>query len=206
MFSKDSLINSNPSPHSPHRIIPPLISPGTTVLDVGCNTGMLGRSLHQSNILDGIDINSQALTKATAYYRHLYHIDLSSPGALSLKKKYDYIIFSDILEHLPRPDLTLKAAGKLLNKNAFVIASIPNIARLEIRLKLLFGQFSYTPSGILNRDHLRFFTRETGVELFRESGYKIVNIIPTGLGHQFNLFPRLTAFQFIYVAQISNEK
>lgn len=206
MFSKDTLIKSNPSPHSPHSLIPTLISPNTTVLDVGCNTGMLGKAIHQTNIIDGIDINDKALKKAKPYYRHLYNSDLTSSKSLSIKKKYDYIVFSDILEHLPRPDQTLKSAKKLLNKDGYVIASIPNIARFEIRLKLLFGQFEYTSSGILNSDHLRFFTQKSAVKLFNESGYKIIKIIPTGFGHQFNVFPNLTAFQFIYIAKISDEK
>ena len=146
---------------------------------------MLGQILHTHNILDGIDINSQALKKAKQYYRHLYQIDLSLPDKLSIKNKYDYIVFSDILEHLPRPDILLQNSKKLLKPHGLIICSLPNIGRFEIRLKLLFGHFDYTPSGILNQDHLRFFTKNTAINLFTQCGYKIVDVIPTGTHSEF---------------------
>ena len=199
MFNKDGLLKINPSVHSPHQIIISLIKPNTTILDVGCNTGMLGKVLCHQDILDGIDINSIALKKARSYYRHLYKIDLSKHLALNIKFKYDYIIFSDILEHLPRPDLLLLQVKKLLKPHGRIICSLPNIARFEIRLNLLFGHFDYTNSGILNQDHLRFFNQHSGKQLFLDTGYRILKIIPTGLGHNLKLFTNLTAFQFVYV-------
>lgn len=206
MFNKDPLLSLNSSLHSPHQIIPAQIRPGNTVLDVGCNTGMLGKVLSKKNTLDGIDINSKALSKAKPYYRHLYQIDLSNADNLNIKGKYDYIVLSDILEHLPRPDLLLKKLKKLLNTNGTIICSLPNIARLEIRLQLLFGKFDYTKAGILNSDHLRFFTRKSAKELFIDSGFKVTKIIPTGFAHRINIFSSLTAFQFIYLAKKYHEK
>jgi citrate lyase synthetase len=51
----------------------------------------------------------------------------------------------------------------------------------------------------MSKDHLRFFTKESAVELFLECGFKIENTIPTGLGHMIKILPTLTAFQFVYV-------
>jgi 2-polyprenyl-3-methyl-5-hydroxy-6-metoxy-1,4-benzoquinol methylase len=202
MFKKDGLINFNLSAHSPHQIISSLLSSGSTILDVGCNTGLLGKHNFKKAIFDGIDINKQALIKAKPYYRHLLLADLSLLKNINLKNKYDFIIFSDILEHLPRPDLTLIFFKKYLKPGGSIIISLPNIARFEIRLQLLFGKFEYTQSGILNQDHLRYFTKKSATDFISKSGYRITKIIPTGLGHQFNILPNLTAFQFIYVAQI----
>lgn len=204
MFEKDGLIKENPSPHSPHQIIASLITPNKTVLDIGCNTGMLGNKIHHRNIIDGIDINRQALRLAKPYYRQLYNIDLSNPKNLNIKNKYDYLVFSDILEHLPRPDLMLTKVRQLLNPHGKIIVSLPNFARFEIRLKLLFGKFEYTKSGITNQDHLRFFTKASAVKLFTDTGYKVTKIIPTGLGHYLKIFSTLTAFQFIYEADLIN--
>jgi len=203
MFQKDGLINTNLSSHSPHQIIPTRIIPNTTILDVGCNTGMLGKILNKKNILDGIDINPKALKKAKKYYRNLYRFDLSTPFNLKLKHKYDYIVFSDLLEHLPRPDLLLIKIKKYLKNNGVIICSLPNIARFEIRLNLLMGKFNYSNSGILNEDHLRFFTKETSIRLFVDCGYTVTKITPTGLGHSLGILENLTAFQFIYEAKIA---
>jgi len=202
MFNKDGLINVNPSIHSPHQIISSLIKPHTEVLDVGCNTGMLGKILHKKNILDGLDINPQALKLAKPYYRHLFNIDLTTSKLSSLTKRYDYIILSDVLEHLPRPDQLLIKIKRFLKPNGFIICSLPNIARFEIRFQLLFGHFNYTESGIINQDHLRFFNKKSGQKLFEQTGYRVVRIIPTGLGHMLKIFSTLTAFQFIYLAKI----
>jgi 2-polyprenyl-3-methyl-5-hydroxy-6-metoxy-1,4-benzoquinol methylase len=205
MFNKDGCLKTNSSPHSPHQIISKEIVPHTTILDVGCNSGMIGKILCKTNTLDGIDINKTALKKAKKYYRHLFCLDLADVNNLKITNKYDYIIFSDVLEHLPRPDLLLLKMKKRLNNGGLIICSLPNIARFEVRLNLLLGKFNYTDSGILNQDHLRFFTRESAQLLFSQNGYQVLKIIPTGLGHQTGMLPTLTAFQFIFIAAINHD-
>lgn len=200
MYQKDVCFRMDLSPHSPHNIIPTLIKKGSVILDVGCNTGFLGKQLKDKDVItDGIDINERALKLAKKYYRNTYKKDLYQ-GKLGIPNKYDYIIFADILEHLPRPDLLLIDSQKYLHKNGKIIISLPNIARFEIRMKLLFGNFDYSP-GILGEDHLRFYTRKSAIEMIRKCGYEVIKIIPTGLGHMLQIFPTLTAFQFIYVCR-----
>jgi len=204
LFPKDKSVQISLSPHSPHNIIPKLIEPNNTVLDLGCNNGVLGIKLkHNNNIIDGVDINNKYFKKAKPYYRHLYTQDLSKP--LILKHKYNYIVLSDILEHLPHPDYLLNQLSKLLKPGGKIIVSLPNIARLEIRIKLLFGIFDYSP-GILSPDHLRFFTKDSAIKLLNNSGFSTQKIIPTGFGHMINILPTITAFQFIFVCSRSQKK
>lgn len=207
MFEKDSLLNLDKSPHSPHSIIPRLIGKkNALVLDVGCNNGLVGREmirLSQASI-DGIDINKEALKEAEKIYRKVFQRDLYDSNLEIENEKYDYIVFSDILEHLPRPDLILRNARKYLKDDGKMIICLPNVARFEIRIGLLFGNFDYN-SGILSEDHLRFFTKKSAQKLIRECGYEIENIVPTGLGHRIKIFANLTAFQFIYICKKQNE-
>ena len=51
--------------------------------------------------------------------------------------------------------------------------STPNIAFASVRLALLCGRFDYTDSGLLERTHLRFYTRATLLRLFHISGLHI---------------------------------
>ncbi len=199
MFKKDNQLSKDNSSHSPHTIIPKLINKNSIILDVGCNVGILGKTLKNKKVLiDGIDINEKFLNKAKKYYKNTFVRDLYNPNLnLDPKISYDYIILSDILEHIPRPDLLLIELKKYLKKDGQIIVSLPNIARFEIRIKLLFGIFEYSP-GILSEDHLRFFTKKTASNMFEKCGYKIINIIPTGLGHKIKILQKLTAFQFIY--------
>lgn len=202
MYKKDPLLKINTQASSPHNIIPSLINAHSSVLDVGCNTGFIGKKLIDKNAtVDGIDINDKALKIASKYYQHTYKRDLYT-GKLSIpQKKYDYIIFADILEHLPRPDLILQDTKKYLKKDGLLLISLPNIARIEIRLKLLLGGFDYTYGGILSEDHLRFFTKKTATELLSRCHYKVLQTIPTGLGYRFPILSSLLAFQFIYICK-----
>ena len=54
---------------------------------------------------------------------------------------YDFLILSEILEHLPLPEMLMK---KLSNKADFFLVSIPNSAFYKFRLQLLFGRFFET--------------------------------------------------------------
>ena len=78
MFEKDPLLERDNSPHSPHNIIPSLIKKEKAlILDVGCNTGMIGREIIRLKeaIVDGIDINNEALAEARKEMMdRLFHI------------------------------------------------------------------------------------------------------------------------------------
>jgi 2-polyprenyl-3-methyl-5-hydroxy-6-metoxy-1,4-benzoquinol methylase len=202
IYKKDGLLKYHDWPHSPHGIIPPYIESHSTVLDVGCNTGYIAQILLKNKCkTDGIDINEQALKKAQKYCVHTYRRDLYLNKLSLPQKKYDYILFVDVLEHLPQPDMVLADSLKYLKKSGRVIICLPNIARFEIRLKLLLGHFDYAP-GIMSPDHLRFYTHDSASQMIQESGLMIEESIPTGLGHIVHIFPKLTAFQFVYICTL----
>jgi hypothetical protein len=55
-----------------------------------------------------------------------------------------------------------------------VIISVPNVANISVRLMLLFGKFDPMARGILDRTHLRFFTRRTIEKLVEQQGFTII--------------------------------
>lgn len=194
----------DPSPYSPNVKILNLIQPGKKVLDVGCASGYLAEKLAKKGCeVFGIEIDKKAAQEARKYCQKVINADVELIKELPFPEKFfDVIVLSDILEHLKRPDLVLIKFKKYLADDGLVIASIPNIARIEIRLKLALGKFYYQESGILKKDHLRFFTLASAKKLFQETNFKIAKIEPTGLGSRIRIFPTLFAFQFIIVAQI----
>lgn len=200
MYFESKILSLDTSPFSPHAIAPCLVEPDSVVLDVGCNAGYLGQYLKEEKncVCDGIDIDQAVLRKAKPFYKNLYKLDLFK-DVFSLKSRYDYILFIDILEHLPNPKRVLKKFVKNLKPEGKAIVCLPNIARLELRLKHLLGNFDYQP-GIMNEDHLRFFTLKTGREMIENCGLKVDQVLPTGLGARLKILPTLTAFQFIYIA------
>ncbi|MBU3957243.1 class I SAM-dependent methyltransferase [Patescibacteria group bacterium] len=194
----------DPSSHSPNVKILNLIKSGKKVLDVGCASGYLAARLVKKKCqVFGIEIDKKAAQKASKHCQKVINDDVELIDKLPFPQNFfDIVVLSDILEHLKRPDLVLIKLKKYLADDGVIIASIPNVARIEIRLKLALGRFDYQESGILKRDHLRFFTLSSAKKMFQEAGFKITKIEPTGLGSRVRIFPTLFAFQFIIVAQI----
>jgi len=90
------------------------------------------------------------------------------------EEQFDVVLLGDVLEHLVDPGAVLVKVAGVLAPGGYVVASVPNVAHGSVRLALLRGEFRYSESGLLDRSHLRFFTRETLAELFRDAGYKIM--------------------------------
>ena len=154
------------------------IKDNSLVLDVGCNAGFIGRTLRElrwHGNIDGIDKEKNYKSKAMQFgYNSFYNIDIET-ALENFKKKYDVIVFADVLEHLIRPEKVLLEIRKNLKNNGTIIISLPNIANAYIRLKLLLGNFDYSNRGILDRDHKFFYTKKTAINLIKKSKLKIIN-------------------------------
>jgi hypothetical protein len=72
----------------------------------------------------------------------------------------------------------LKRITKWAKNEALLIASIPNIQHWSVQLSILGGNFNYQESGLLDKTHLRFFTRKSIINMFESTGYKIIGIKP----------------------------
>src|SRR5205814_3929808 len=100
-------------------------------------------------------------------------------GIPPLEGAFDAIVCADVLEHLRDPRAALAALGRALADDGQVLVSIPNVAHLWMRLSLLAGRFEYAERGILDRTHLRFFTRRTLVTLLTDAGLRATRMTST---------------------------
>ena len=101
------------------------------------------------------------------------HADLQQRDALG-NRRFDVIIFADVLEHLAWPIGVLRGYLDLLKDGGSVIVSLPNVGLWSVRLDLLLGRFRYEETGVLDRTHLRFFTRRTALEMIEQAGLEVV--------------------------------
>ena len=62
-----------------------------------------------------------------------------------------------------------------------MIASVPNFGHWYPRLRVALGRFDYDRRGILDNDHVRFFTRRSFERLVRAQGYSVARRDATGL-------------------------
>lgn len=147
------------------------------VLDVGTGTGALGQYLTaRGRIVDGVNYSAEEAELARPHYRDLVLADLEEAALseLLVGRKYDRIVFADVLEHLRDPVRTLADAVSLLEPSGKIIVSVPNIGHCGVVAELVAGRFPYADEGILDRTHLRFFTRESLMELLQTAGLRPV--------------------------------
>lgn len=109
---------------------------------------------------------------------------------------FDVILLGDVLEHLVDPYTTLNDLKKFLKPNGVIVASIPNIREWNT-MKTIFlkGDFRYDDSGILDKTHLRFFTKKNIIELFEKNNYEIKKIISNNNGSKIKYLKRLRLFK-----------
>jgi 2-polyprenyl-3-methyl-5-hydroxy-6-metoxy-1,4-benzoquinol methylase len=149
------------------------------VLDVGCWNGSLGRVLvREANaIVDGIERDPRQAEQALAAgYRRVDVADLDRDIPAADGRAYDFLLFGDVLEHLVHPNRVLADLVPRLKPGGRVLLSLPNIAFAANRLTHLLGRWDYKDYGILDRTHLRFFTKDTMVALIEGAGLRVVRI------------------------------
>ena len=90
-------------------------------------------------------------------------------------EQFDYIICADVLEHLKDPEGALNRFLPYLKKDGCLIVSVPNVRYYAVCMMLMqYGRFDYADSGILDRTHLRFFTKATAEEMLENCGLEII--------------------------------
>lgn len=156
-----------------------LVPTGTTsLLDVGCGEGAFLDACrrHRPDLrVSGIEAVARPAHRARE--RGLDVTIGSFPADLPPSERFDCIVFNDVLEHLVDPWAALVVARQRLGDDGCIVASIPNIRNLETLVALVRrGRWDYVDAGVLDRTHLRFFTRSSILALFEGAGYEVVTI------------------------------
>ena len=87
----------------------------------------------------------------------------------------DLALALDVLEHVGDPAELLHGIASRCRPGGTILLSVPNVAHWSVRAQLAVGRFNYADRGILDRTHLRFFTRRSFLELITASGLTIVS-------------------------------
>ena len=148
------------------------------LLDVGCGAGRFGELLKQTRNIEiwGVEPVASAAAKASVKLDRVingsFDSDLKLPAG-----NFDCVVFNDVLEHMVAPEHALRYARGLLSPAGVIVASIPNIRTLPVMWQLLVrARWEYTDCGLLDRTHLRFFTKSSIEEMFRSQGYLLEGI------------------------------
>jgi O-antigen biosynthesis protein len=150
---------------------------GSEVLELGPAKGYFTRILKQALKceVDAIEIDPTMAEHAQPHCRDLVIADLDTLdwAALWPGRRYDTIIAADVLEHLRSPERALIALRQRLKPGGRLLISLPNIAYAGMIFGLLEDDFRYRDEGLLDRTHLRFFTRTTLEETLTANGWQV---------------------------------
>ena len=165
------------------------LPPGIRLLDVGAAGGHLGRAVRsRCAFLAGVESDPGLPESAREGYDEWRATDLAACGEWSAP--FDAIVFADVLEHLPRPETALARARGWLRDGGRLFVSLPNVANVTVRAALLLGRFPYAERGILDRTHLRFYTRKSARRLLEDAGFAVRSVTATAMPYELAL-PRM---------------
>ena len=190
-------------PNDPKHKVLTYIKNGESVLDVGCSYGSFGKRLIETGCeCDGVENYKPAIDVAKTILETVHQIDLNDTQGLGrITKQYDAITFLDVLEHCIDPNKVISTLKKNLKSDGRVYVSLPNIVNFIDRWHILCGRFDYQEYGVMDKTHLRFFTKKTAIQLVRNN-FSYVRCVAYTPRHPVlkpivKFWPTLFAMQFI---------
>ena len=195
-------------------IAPLLPASAPRVLEIGCGGGGTlawlkesGRALWTA----GIELSPEAAAVAATRVDDVRCGDADVLLADHAQGTFDLILCLDVLEHLVDPWATLSRIQALLRPGGRIITSLPNVRHHSVVLPLLLrGRWEYREAGIMDRTHLRFFSRQGIAAMFGGAGLRELRSLPTYAWGSwdkwkdlatFGLLRGLLAFQYLVLAE-----
>lgn len=151
------------------------IKDGADVLEVGCGNGNFAKAIkdHKQCKVVGIEPDTGDAKRAKIKVERIIVDTIENALDILKGKKFDQIVFLDVIEHLYDPVATLKSLKPLLKKDGTIVFSMPNMGHTSLRLMLMNGDFEYGKTGILDHTHLHFYTDREINRVFNEAGYQV---------------------------------
>ncbi|MGH8714234.1 MAG: class I SAM-dependent methyltransferase [Casimicrobiaceae bacterium] len=151
----------------------------TRIVEIGSSSGALARAFKAANPgchYTGVEIDPAYGRSSQRYCDFVLNADIEDVDDAAFDRLFpsDCWVFGDALEHLKDPWRLLRKIRDRISIGGSVVACIPNAQHWSLQARLNCGMFEYEDSGLLDRTHLRWFTRITIMELFRSSDFKIV--------------------------------
>lgn len=149
------------------------------ILEAGCGEGVFASEVKKLMNAEvwGLELDPESAKLAETKIDKVLVGDLSDTVPQLPENYFDCIIFNDVLEHLVNPYDILNRLHKNLSPNGVIVCSIPNVRYWRVFKKYIFGkQWQYEDNGVMDRTHLRFFTKKSIYDMFENLNYEVVKM------------------------------
>lgn len=188
---------------------------GNSILDVGMGGGDILYALKDSFVkFYGVELSLNRINIAKQRCKNMeytfYDIPFDNKLNLSIKN-IDTVVCLDVLDHMIDVRQALKNMYEILLPGGKLILTVPNVARINKRMKLLLGKFPSTSTGnegcnkLSNSDlfdggKLHYFTFKSLSNLVVEAGFERVEKFGIGKRSRiYNLLPELLSGSMAFV-------
>ena len=130
------------------------------IFQVGCSDGYTLYRFKKAGATQVIGVDPSEACKKVAHSLYKINTIIGSFEEIKIKKYFDLIIFTHVLEHLYDPLRSLKKSASLQNENGFLLIEVP-----------LFEKEYLFPAGYFTFEHLNYFSEGTLLELLSKAGY-----------------------------------
>ena len=158
-----------------------------TVLELGCGTGALGAALKLRAPLArvvGLERDPGAAGAARLALDAVVEGDVEAPETRDALDRalagvpVDLLLIGDVLEHLRDPWAVLAGLRARMRPGGAAAVCLPNAAHWSLLRRQLAGDWTYADAGLLDRTHLRFFTRDSAAAMFAGAGFAVETVAP----------------------------
>lgn len=171
---------------------------GGVHLDIACGFGHIAEPLVDAHGVHyvGVDVDEAALEDLRSRGHEAHVADLGNDSASdALLKILDgrrlvSVTFLDGLEHLTEGSFALEAVGRLVSQErAVAVFSVPNVTHLDVAIKNLLGQWTYTEAGLLDDTHYRLWSASGLQTALRRAGLQRIDAYDVLAAHSDQHFP-----------------
>ena len=136
------------------------------ILEIGCGAGGIIKAFKDKGFeVEGCDLGSKYLEYGRSKGLTLHHG--SSQSLVELNKKFDFIIISNVFEHMSNLSEELKTVRELLNDDGKVFIDLPGILHIQTSHTRLFN--------VLQNAHNYNFSLNTLTKVLNNQGFNLLN-------------------------------
>jgi methionine biosynthesis protein MetW len=185
-----------------YRVILEIVTPSSTVLDLGCGDGdLLSLLVREKGIkAQGIEIDDKAIFECVAKGLNVFQDDIDTGLPEYGDKSFDFVILNQSIQQVKKPGEVLKEALRVGKK---VVVGIPNFAHIKARSQIFFrGRVPVTPSLPYewhDTPNLHFLSLLDFIDYCRKRGIRIERSIFLGVEKRVNFLPNLFARTGIFI-------